>query len=209
MIKFKSENTSINNGHSRSSEIVVNIANSGDYKEFENEIENLRILDYGCGSGRNIKYILDNSRIEIIDGIETTEQLEKEEEKHLKLMEQNKNVIIDLSEKLPSDYYEIAICSHVLNVVESDEIKLNILRDIKDKLIEGGIAIIEVRTKKDVESAKTKEKYGNGWKIKKGNSFTYQEAITKEKMEELVNQVGFNTLKHICNSSKHIIVLEK
>lgn len=207
MIKFKSENTSINNGHSRSSEIVVNIANSGDYKEFENEVENLRVLDYGCGSGRNIKYILDNSRIEIIDGIETSEQLEKEEEKHDML--RSKTVLIERSEKLPSDYYEIAICSHVLNVIESDEIKLNILRDIKDKLIDGGVAIIEVRTKKDVESAKTKEKYGNGWKIKKGSSYTYQEGISKKKMEELVNQVGFNTLKHICNSSKHIIILEK
>ena len=173
MIKFKSENTSITNGHSKSAEMVVNIANSEKYKEFKNEIKDLTILDYGCGSGRNIEYILNNSRIEIIDGIETTAQLKKEEEKHLKLMKKYKDVIIDSSDILPKDYYNIAICSHVLNVIESDEIKLNILRDIKDKLIEGGIAIIEVRTKKDVEAAKTKEKYGNGWKIKKGNSFTY------------------------------------
>ena len=125
-------------------------------------------------------------------------------------MLRKKGVCIDISSNIKNNYYNYILCSHVLNVIESDTIKFNVLQDIHNKLVNNGIAIIEVRTKNDVESAKTKEKYGDGWKIKKGNSFTYQEAITGEKMEKLVNQVGdFNILKHICNSSKHIIVLEK
>ena len=50
MIKFKSENTSITNGHSRSAEMVVNIANSGDYKEFKNDVEACRYLGVHKGS---------------------------------------------------------------------------------------------------------------------------------------------------------------
>ena len=83
------------------------------------------------------------------------------------------------------------------------------MADIFQKLKEGGKAIIEVRTKQDVEGAKTKEKYGDGWKIKKGSSFTYQEGITKEKMINLVSSVGFKIEEHIYNSSRHIVVASK
>ena len=196
MVKFSPENTAIDTRNSKSAVMVADKVK-----------ENTKVLDYGCGTGRNIKYILEKTNAIVVDGTDIIQQLKKEKAKHDILRE--KGSLIELSEKLPSNYYDIILNSHVLNVVEKDEIKENILADMYDKLLEGGMAIIEVRTKKDVESAKTKEKYGDGWKIKKGNSYTYQEAISKEKMINLVSKVGFKIEEHICNSSNHIIILRK
>lgn len=195
-ITFNPENTAIDTRHSKSADLIL------DHVE-----PNAKVLDYGCGTGRNMKHILNNAINLVVDGTDIAEQLKKEEKKHDQLRE--KGCTITGSEDLENNWYDVALNSHVLNVVESDEVKAFILKDIHKKLKSGGKAIIEVRTKSDVEGAKTKEPYGNGWKIKKGSSYTYQEAITKEKMVELATNAGFKIVNHICNSSQHIITLEK
>ena len=196
MVKFSPENTAIDTRNSKSAVMVADKVK-----------ENTKVLDYGCGTGRNIKYILEKTNAIVVDGTDIIQQLKKEKAKHDILRE--KGSLIELSEKLPSNYYDIILNSHVLNVVEKDEIKENILADMYDKLLEGGTAIIEVRTKKDIEGAKTKEPYGDGWKIKKGNSFTYQEAISKQKIETLVKNAGFEIVEHLFNTSNHIIIIRK
>lgn len=196
MVKFNAENTAIDTKHSKSASKIVEMVKDGN-----------KILDYGCGTGRNIRYIIDNTNNVITDGTDIIEQLEKQHDKHDIL--RKKGVFINVSSNIKNNYYNYVLCSHVLNVIDKDGIKLNVLQDIYSKLTNDGIAIIEVRTKKDVESAKTKEKYGNGYKIKKGNSFTYQEAISKQKMEELVKNAGFEILEHIFNASNHIIIIRK
>ena len=195
-VKFNAENTAIDTKHSKSASKIVEMVKDGN-----------KILDYGCGTGRNIRYIIENTNNVITDGTDIVEQLEKQHDKHDIL--RKKGVCIDVSSNIKNNYYNYILCSHVLNVIESDTIKFNVLQDIHNKLVNNGIAIIEVRTKKDVESAKTKEKYGNGYKIKKSNSFTYQESITKEKMEELVKNAGFEILEYVFNASNHIIILKK
>ena len=194
-VKFKPELTAIDTRNSESAEIVTEIATA-----------ETKVLDYGCGTGRNIKYIKNNTPA-IVHGCDIPEQLEKEREKHSKLMDE-RTVIAPASE-LENENYDVVLNSHVLNVIESDEVKKIVVADIFQKLKEGGKAIIEVRTKQDVEGAKTKEKYGDGWKIKKGSSYTYQEGITKEKMINLVSSVGFKIEEHIYNSNKHIIQVIK
>ena len=196
MVKFNAENTEIDTKHSKSADKIVQMVKDGN-----------KVLDYGCGTGRNIRYIIENTNNVITDGTDIIEQLEKQHDKHDIL--RKKGVCIDISSNIKNNYYNYILCSHVLNVIDNDGVKLNVLQDIHNKLINSGIAIVEVRTKNDVESAKTKEKYGNGYKIKKGNSFTYQEAITKEKMKELVKNAGFEILKHIFNASNHIIIIRK
>ena len=196
MVKFNAENTAIDTKHSKSADKIVEMVKDGN-----------KVLDYGCGTGRNIRYIMDSTNGIIINGTDIIEQLEKQHDKHDIL--RKKGVCIDISSNIKNNYYNYILCSHVLNVIDNDGVKLNVLQDIHNKLINSGIAIVEVRTKKDVESAKTKEKYGDGWKIKKGNSFTYQEAITKEKMETLVKNAGFEIVEHVFNTSNHIIIIRK
>lgn len=195
-IRFSPELTAIDTRNSKSAELVTKIVTDSKTK----------ILDYGCGTGRNIKYIK-NITTAKVDGCDIPQQLEKQKEKHSKLIDNRTS--INLADNLKNESYDIVLNSHVLNVIESDQVKKNILVDIFKKLKAGGKAIIEVRTKHDVESAKTKEKYGEGWKIKKGSSFTYQEGIGKEKMIDLVSSVGFKIEEHIFNSSRHMIQVIK
>ena len=194
-IKFNPELTAIDTRNSKSAEMIL-----------EFTTEETKILDYGCGTGRNIKYIKNNSPARV-DGCDIPEQLEKEKEKHSKLID--KRTVIAPAIELEKESYDVVLNSHVLNVIESDEVKKIVVADIFQKLKNGGKAIIEVRTKQDVEGAKTKEKYGDGWKIKKGSSFTYQEGITKEKMVNLLSNIGFKIEEHTYNSSRHIVVASK
>lgn len=194
-VEFKPELTAIDTKNSKSAEMVVEVATA-----------ETKVLDYGCGTGRNIKYIKNNTSAKV-DGCDIPQQLEKEKEKHSKLMDER--TTITAADQLENESYDIVLNSHVLNVIESDEVKKIVVADIFQKLKDGGKAVIEVRTEKDVEGAKTKEKYGDGWKIKKGSSFTYQEGITKEKMVKLLSSVGFKIQEHIYNSSRHIVVASK
>lgn len=192
---FNPELTAIDTRNSKSAEIIAEVATA-----------ETKVLDYGCGTGRNIRYIKNNSPAKV-DGCDIPEQLEKEKVKHSKIVDE-RTVIAPASE-LENNNYDIVLNSHVLNVIESDEVKKVVVADIFQKLKDGGKAVIEVRTKQDVEGAKTKEKYGDGWKIKKGSSFTYQEGITKEKMVALVTSAGFKIEEHIFNASRHMIQVVK
>lgn len=195
MIKFRPENTAIDTRNSKSAVMIA-----------EQSTPATKVLDYGCGTGRNMRYISEKTGL-VVDGTEIPEQLEKEVAKHDQL--RAKGCMIGPAEKINNGAYDLALNSHVLNVIESDQEKVLVVADIFQKLKQGGKAIIEVRTKSDVESSKTKVPHGPGWKVKKGKDFTYQEAISKEKMVSLVSSVGFKIEEHICNSSSHIIKVAK
>lgn len=167
-----------------------------------------KILDYGCGLGRNMSFILNHSEAAAVDGCDTADQVEnlkKDNEKSKYFM--RKNCIITTSNNLTKTY-DFILSSHVLNVV-LDDVKQIILNDMYKLLSVGGSAVIQVRTRKDVESSKTKVPFSTGWMIKKGKHTTFQEAISKEKMEALVCAAGFKIKKHIFNSSIHLLEVTK
>ena len=171
------------------------------------EKSNVNVLDYGCGLIRNMKYLVKNSSHKI-DGCDIPEQVKRvhENSEHKKfLLENNCTVTTSIELKKQYDYI---LNSHVLNVVQ-DDIKKIIVDDIYRLLKKGGKAVIQVRTKSDIESSKSKEKFGDGFIVKKGKAFTYQEAITKEKMTSLFENVGFKIIEHKLNSSIHILTVEK
>ena len=191
----KPELTAISTRHSKSAEMIAEMAQGS--TEF--------VLDYGCGTGRNMNYLLSSGIISC--GCDIPEQLDVQHDKHLELME--KGCLIMEAKYFGDNQFGFILCSHVLNVVYDDQVKIAILSDIHRLLTDNGIAVIEVRTQKDVESAKTKEACGNGYVVKKGSSYTYQEGISKAKMEMLCRNAGLKVVSHVCNSSRHIIVVSK
>lgn len=191
----KPELTAISTRHSKSAEMIAEMAQGS--TEF--------VLDYGCGTGRNMNYLLSSGIISC--GCDIPEQLEAQHDKHLELME--KGCLIMEAQYFGDNQFGFILCSHVLNVVYDDQVKIAILSDIHRLLTDNGVAVIEVRTQKDVESAKTKEACGNGYVVKKGSSYTYQEGISKAKMEMLCRNAGLKVVSHVCNSSRHIIVVSK
>ena len=193
--KIKSELTAISTGHSTSADIVGRVLqNTG-----------VKALDYGCGTGRNIDYIFDEYH-QVVDGCDIPEQLARQK---YEKAEENGSIVTQ-SNFLPCSSYEIILCSHVLNVILDDKVKQNVVDDIARLLKIDGSCYLEVRTKSDINSSSTKEKYKDGFIIPKGKkSATYQEVVTQEKIERLAKNAGLSVYTLVNNSSKHIVVLTK
>ncbi len=165
------------------------------------------VLDYGCGLGRNIKYLLENTNC-FVDGCDTEEQV-KNINKDAEKMEyfKNQSTTITTSDKLEGGY-EFMLNSHVLNVV-MDDVKKIIIDDMYKLLAKNGKLVIQVRTESDVASAKSKVKHGDGWLIQKGKDTTYQEGITKEKMHRMLTGAGFKIINHRFTKSIHMVEVTK
>ena len=194
--KIKSELTAINTGHSTSADIIGRVLQNN---------TDIKALDYGCGTGRNIDYIYDVYH-QVVDGCDIPEQLARQ--KYEKAEENGS--IVTLAKYLPCSSYEIILCSHVLNVILDDNVKQFVIDDIARLLKIGGSCYLEVRTKSDINSSSTKKEYQEGYIIPRGkNSATYQEIVGQEKIERLAKNAGLSTYTLVDNSSKHIVVLTK
>lgn len=174
------------------------------------------VLDYGCGLGRNMLYMkkeTENKNIfAYIHGTDTDEQIKNIENSSnynkLNPMVGRLKIYDNEYLKINNSKYDYILSSHVLNVV-MDDVKKIIIEDMYRHLKIGGKAVIQVRTESDVASAKTKEKYGDGWLIKKGKDTTYQEGITKEKMHKLLTDAGFKIINHRFTKSIHMVEVIK
>ena len=194
--KIKSELTAISTGHSTSADIVGRVLQNN---------TDIKALDYGCGTGRNIDYIYDEYH-QVVDGCDIPEQLARQK---YEKAEANGSIVA-LAKNLPCSSYEVILCSHVLNVILDDKVKQNVVDDIARLLKIGGSCYLEVRTKSDINSSSTKKEYQEGYIIPRGkNSATYQEIVGQEKIERLAKNAGLSTYTLVDNSSKHIVVLTK
>ena len=202
-VKITPESTAMNvSRESESARKVAELANQHNAGYWT------KILDYGCGLGRNINYLIRNTESICIDGCDTPEQIEnlRKDAEKMRFFKKSGSIIAT-SDRVRHDY-DFILNSHVLNVV-MDDVKKIIIEDMYELLKEGGKAVIQVRTESDVASAKTKEKYGDGWLIKKGKDTTYQEGITKEKMQELLTDAGFKIINHRFTKSIHMVEVVK
>lgn len=196
-VEFKPENTAIDTNQSYTAKLIV-----------ENILDGDKVLDYGCGTGRNMRYIKNNADVKniVVEGCDIADQLVRNAHKHEELKKNGMDVFEDVN--TPKEKYNIVLNSHVLNVIPSDEIKQLVMNNIYDALVDGGHALIEVRTKSDVEGAKHKVPFGDGWHMTKTN--TYQESLTKEKMERLALNAGFVIEEHVFSkSTRHYMIVQK
>ncbi len=125
------------------------------------------ILDFGCGSGRDSKYFIEQGyKIKAIDG--STEMCKLASEY---IKQEVKCMKFDELEEVEK-YDAIWACSSILHV-EKDKLP-NILEKMVRAIKGNGIIY-------------TSFKIGTGYEIKEGKYYNY---VTKEKMEEILNDLN-------------------
>lgn len=146
----------------------------GDFKEnydkFLKEIpDNAYILDFGCGSGRDSKYFIDNGyKVKAIDGSIEMCKLASE-------YINQKVICMKFDELDDIDTYDgIWACSSILHI-EKEKLP-NIFSKMINALKDGGIIY-------------TSFKIGTGYEIKEGKYYNF---ITKEEMQEVLSKVNSN-----------------
>lgn len=140
------------------------------YDKFLKEIpDNAYILDFGCGSGRDSKYFIDNGyKVKAIDGSIEMCKLASE-------YINQKVICMKFDELDDIDTYDgIWACSSILHI-EKEKLP-NIFSKMINALKDGGIIY-------------TSFKIGTGYEIKEGKYYNF---ITKEEMQEVLSKVNSN-----------------
>lgn len=127
------------------------------------------ILDFGCGSGRDSKYFIDNGyKVKAIDGsIEMCKLASKYIEQKVDCMRFDELSDINI-------YNGIWACSSILHI-EKENLS-NILTKMINALKVNGIIY-------------TSFKIGKGYEVKEGKYYNY---LTKEEMELILNKISKN-----------------
>ena len=127
------------------------------------------ILDFGCGSGRDSKYFLDNGyKVKAIDG---SEEICKFASKYIN--QEVKCMKFDELDDI-NTYDGIWACCSILHV-EKDNLPIILIKMIKSLKVNGIIY--------------TSFKIGKGYEIKENKYYNY---LTKQEMEKILNRLSKN-----------------
>ncbi|MEG0908743.1 MAG: methyltransferase domain-containing protein [Bacilli bacterium] len=190
----KAEKTAITNGVSKTAKLIN--------KEISKD---KRILDYGCGKLRNSIYLLDNEfKVSICD---TKDQLINlnNNDKYEKQLAKFEDVFCCDGQVVTTDKYDIILNSFVLNVVDENT-RRQILSNIRLMLKDDGYLYIEVRTYKDIENAKFKTPFQDGFLMGKQSIRTFQKPFYIDELENFLLINGFN-VQYTKDTGKSIIAI--
>lgn len=82
------------------------------------------------------------------------------------------------------------VCNLVLNVIDDIKEREKVIRNILTLLKVGGIAYIVTRTPEQVESAKTKEPYKDGYLMKSKSGKTFQKGFSRSELSSFVQNIA-------------------
>ena len=197
------ENTAISNGVSKSTRLLIESLENNELED----TKDFKILDYGCGLLRNTKELsLHSKKVDILDTTKQIERIKNKEKCYRGSYTIESNI-------LPNNYYHRILCSFVINVIEKEEDRQEVIKRIYKCLKPNGIAFIEVRNKNFVKKLKNFEKMLDGsCVIGNGKKRTYQHPYTKKEFVEFVNSINnvdFNIMDTKTGSDSIILVLRK
>lgn len=184
--------------------IATGVSNGTKYADDTFYMDKKRILDYGAGKLRNAKYLAElGYNVSILD---TPEQVAGWD---LEFVKETFSNIYTTNSKI-NEKFDLILCSFVLNVVEEETVRKDILNNISNLLEKNGIAIIEVRGERFVKTAKTIKPYGDGYILGSGKVKTFQKPYNRNSFYELlVSQDKFYVEKIISNSDSLTAVIYK
>ena len=189
--KIKPEKTAIKTGVSNGTKYICNTFSKN----------NNKILDYGAGKLRNSKYLSElNFDVSVLDTQEQVKgwDLDFVKKKFSNIYTTNS----DINEK-----FDIILCSFVLNVIEDESVRQNILNKISDLLVKNGVAIIEVRGERFVKTAKTIKSYKDGYILGSGQIKTFQKPYNRETFYNLLSSEKKFFIKDIITNSDSLTAI--
>lgn len=190
----KSERTAITNGVSKSAKLINKYIN-----------KDKTILDYGCGKLRNSIYLLNGGfKVSICDTEDQFINLEKNDKFNTLLAKFEDKFICDGQLNTDKEF-DIILNSFVLNVVDKKTRK-RILDNIRLILNKDGYLFIEVRTLQDIENAKYKTPFEDGFLMGNNYTKTFQKAFDIDELEHYLKQNGFK-VHYIKDTNKSIILI--
>jgi ubiquinone/menaquinone biosynthesis C-methylase UbiE len=154
-----------------------------------------RVLDLGCGSGRNF---IANKNIQYY-GVDFSGEMLKFAEKISKAEKINAIFLKELAEKLSfeDNFFDAAMFVSTLHCIIDEKNRGKALRELYRVLKKGAEALITVwdkETNKKFEKIPAKEGFVN-WKKEGVNHQRYYYFYSREELEKLLKEIGFKILK--------------
>lgn len=187
------EKTAISTGVAYSARLLLN-----DYKE------GYRILDFGAGRLRNIKF-LQKEQLRNISIIDTKKQVSSYKVADILNLDTVFNNINDL----PDDYYNQVLCSYVLNVIPEKDIRQTIIEAIFKSLVKEGRLYLEVRRDKGILKNKHLKVFNDGYLIGSSQIKTFQKPFEGDELTSLLSKVGFSKVELIKRPDSYICIATK
>lgn len=162
-----------------------------------------KILDLGCGSGRNL---VKNDRIEYY-GVDFSAEMLKFAEENTKKKKINAVFFKSFIEELPfeDNFFDAAVFISTLHCTEGEKNRKKTLKELYRVMKKGAEAIISVWDKeksKRFEKIPAKEGFVT-WKKEDGNFQRYYYFYDREELEALLKKTGFKILEKTYSKEKH------
>jgi len=163
-----------------------------------------KILDLGCGSGRNI---IENARVEYY-GVDFSEKMLAYAEDHTNKHEIKAQFFLAESFNLPfeDNFFDAAIFISTLHCIDKPEKRIKSLEELHRVMKGGAEAMISVwdkDTNNRLSELKAKEGYLN-WQKDGKNYQRYYYFYDKEELVKILKKVGFKQIKtEIASDEKH------
>lgn len=126
----------------------------------------IRLLDFGCGHGNDLEFYEDSSSVEAVG--------------------YDPHFMPDM----PTGLFDVVMCNYVLNVIETEEQRLEALTMMWSFVKPRGYLFLAARPSLDIEFQAQKSgwtPHGDGWVTKKG---TFQHGMTNTELDNLVFKVA-------------------
>lgn len=155
-------------------------------KKYYNKIENLKLLDLGCGNGRDSFYFADNS-IAVIGIDKCNVIIDKNKQSN----DINLNFIVDdfITTKEKADVYYSRFTIHCIN----EELLNMFLKNVFDKMKNGDIFFIETRSIKEFTECYNNDRLETYYKGSIGDKH-YRILYSLEYLKQKMIEIGFKIL---------------